>query len=234
MEKNRQSNFWLGFLSGVFVIAVFVSGAVASRLTNIPLLDRYLPPQVATGGTELPELRVVDENEVVAVVEKVAKAVVTVALVQEQPVLEEYALDPFGMFRGTRPSGEYKTEQVDIGSGFVVDASGLVVTNKHVVARGDTSSYKIILQDNREYQVEKIWRDPSNDLAILKISGDTFPVVEIGDSDLLKVGNYVIAIGTALGEFRHTVTTGVVSGLGRGITAGDTWGSFAEHLDNVI
>ena len=116
---------------------------------------------------------------------------------------------------------------------FVIDTNGLVVTNKHVVANGAASDYKVVLKDESEHQVEKIWRDPANDLAILKIEGSGFKTIEMGDSDKLKVGNFVIAIGTALGEFRHTVTTGVVSGLGRGITAGDGY-TFAEKLDNVI
>jgi len=82
--------------------------------------------------------------------------------------------------------------------------------------------------------VEKIYRDPINDLAILQIAGgDKLKTLELGDSDSLKVGQFVIAIGTALGEFRHTVTTGVVSGLGRGIVAGDGFSDF-EQLDNVI
>ena len=82
--------------------------------------------------------------------------------------------------------------------------------------------------------MEKIYRDPANDLAILKINADELQPVEMGDSSKLKVGQFVIAIGTALGEFRHTVTTGVVSGLGRGITAGSPFEAVAERLDNVI
>jgi len=65
--------------------------------------------------------------------------------------------------------------------------------------------------------VVKIYRDPTNDLAILKITASGLPVAELGDSDKIKVGQLAIAIGTALGEFRHTVTTGVISGVGRGL-----------------
>lgn len=82
--------------------------------------------------------------------------------------------------------------------------------------------------------MKKIYRDPANDLAILQIDVKNLQAVEFGDSDKLKVGQSVIAVGTALGEFRHTVTTGVISGLGRGITAGDGLGGLAERLDNVI
>jgi len=111
-----------------------------------------------------------------------------------------------------------------------------VVTNKHVVA--DTQAkYRVITKDDKEYEVKKIYRDPVNDLAILKIDPDVtsgLKPVELGDSDKLKVGQFVIAIGTALGQFRHTVTTGVISGLGRGITAGSPFEGYVERLDNVI
>jgi S1-C subfamily serine protease len=80
----------------------------------------------------------------------------------------------------------------------------------------------------------KITKDPANDLAIIKIDAKGLTPIEMGDSDTIKVGQFAIAIGTALGEFRHTVTTGVISGLGRGITAGSAYEGFVERLDNVI
>lgn len=97
------------------------------------------------------------------------------------------------------------------------------MTNKHVVASTD-GKYRVITKDDKEFQVSKIYRDPANDIAILKVDGMSVPAVKLGDSGNLKVGQFVIAIGTALGEFRHTVTTGVISGLGRGIQAGDPFG----------
>jgi S1-C subfamily serine protease len=221
----------MGILVGVFAVAVFLGGAVSERIWGLPIL-RNLASKTPQASYE--SQRVVNEENVVTdVAEKVSGAVVTVSYKQQTPVMEQYFLDPFGMFRGQRPSGKTETETVDIGSGFIVDASGLVVTNKHVVSQGSPSDYKVVLKDDSEHEVTKIWRDPANDLAILQIAGSNFQPVELGDSDHLKVGNFVIAIGTALGEFRHTVTTGVVSGLGRGITAGDGF-SGAEKLDNVI
>lgn len=233
MKSRTGSSFLIGLLSGVFLVAVFIGGAVSERIWGLPFL-KNLNFSEGNNTSEIINQRVVNEENVVTeVAEKVSPGVVTVTFKRETPILEQYFLDPFGMFRGSRPTGEVESEQVDIGSGFVIDASGLVVTNKHVVSSGVASDYKVVLKDESEHQVEKIWRDPANDLAILKIEGSGFKTIEMGDSDKLKVGNFVIAIGTALGEFRHTVTTGVVSGLGRGITAGDGY-SFAEKLDNVI
>lgn len=233
MKSRTGSSFVIGLLSGVFLVAVFIGGAVSERIWGLPFL-KNLNLSEGSNASEIINQRVVNEENVVTeVAEKVSPGVVTVTFKRETPILEQYFLDPFGMFRGTRPTGEVESEQVDIGSGFLIDESGLVVTNKHVVSTGAASDYKVVLKDESEHQVEKIWRDPANDLAILKIEGSGFKTIEMGDSDKLKVGNFVIAIGTALGEFRHTVTTGVVSGLGRGITAGDGY-SFAEKLDNVI
>ncbi len=230
--KNRSgSNFLLGLLSGVFLMAVFVGGAVSERIWGLPFLRNLNVGEQQTG--EVINQRVVNEENVVTeVAERVSPGVVTVSVSRERPVFGRRFLDPFGIFSVPEQQGSER-EQVDIGTGFVVDSAGLVVTNRHVVDAGESKDYKVILKDNSEYQVERIWRDPANDLAILKISGGDFEALELGDSDKLKVGNFVIAIGTALGEFRHTVTTGVVSGLGRGITAGDGF-SFAEELSNVI
>ena len=222
----------MGLLVGVFIMIVFLGGALSERIWGLPIL-KNISKQSYSGGELVTQKILTEENVVTSVAEKVSPAVVTVSYKRETPVMEQYFLDPFGMFGGRRATGEVDTEQVDIGSGFIVDKSGLVVTNKHVVSAGTPSDYKIVLKDDSEHQVEKIWRDPVNDLAILKISGDEFDAIEMGDSDKIKVGNFVVAIGTALGEFRHTVTTGVVSGLGRGITAGNGFAG-AEKLDNVI
>ncbi len=176
---------------------------------------------------------VYQESIVTEVVKKVSPSVVTVGIKKTTIVFDPFAelFDPFGMFPGGQPRKK-KVEQ-DIGSGFIVSEDGLVITNKHVVL-DPKAEYKVITYDNKEYKVEKIYRDPSVDLAILKINAKGLKPLELGDSDKLQLGQMAIAIGTALGEFRNTVTVGVISGLGRGIVAGDGMGAFSERLDNVI
>jgi len=197
--------------------------------------DRFLLFRTGSPGPIISSQKVVsEENVVIDVVEKVSPSVVTVGIKKTitQPRIQFF--DPFGFFGDSQlgPSQSKKIEQ-DIASGFVISADGLIVTNKHVVS--DTqATYRVVTADDKTHDVTKIYRDPANDLAILKIEASGLKPVEMGNSEKIKVGQMAIAIGTALGEFRHTVTTGVVSGLGRGITAGSPFEGFAEKLDNVI
>lgn len=208
----------------VFIITagVLVAGAAIDRLVDIKPLNKYFPSKTST------KVEVVSQGgDVSGVVKVVGPSVVTVSAVA--PVRQVIQFSPFGGFtRGTQGGTES-----DIGSGFVVTPDGLIVTNKHVVA--DTSlSYKVSTSDGKTYDVKEISRDPSNDIAVLKIDAAGLTPVQLGDSSNLEVGQFVIAIGTALGEFRNTVTTGVISGLGRGISAGSTYQGYVERLDNVI
>ena len=227
--------FFIGLASGVLLVVVLLSGATMDRLWGIPLLDRLLSRQVGTlGGRSTLEQRILtEESAVIEVAEKVSPSVVTVSVVRQSDSFDPLS-DPFGSLR-LPGRGQPATQDRDIGSGFIIDADGLVVTNKHVVD-DPSETYRVATKDDTVYEVKKIYRDPTNDLAILKIdppAGGLRPI-ELGDSGALKVGQFVIAIGTALGEFRHTVTTGVISGLGRGIQAGDPFSVTVEELDNVI
>lgn len=182
-----------------------------------------------------------EENLVVDVVKQQGPSVVTVgvAVNPASPNNQNYSFGPFSIFfnqpNSPAPSDTPQKDQF-IGSGFVLTKEGLIATNKHVVSDA-TQSYIVVDDKGNKYKVEKVYRDPSNDLAILKTAGTPaggFKEIQMGDSSNIEVGQFVIAIGTALGEFRNTVTTGVVSGLGRGITAGSPFEGFAERLDNVI
>src|SRR3989338_4940586 len=179
---------------------------------------------------------ITEQSVVIDVVKKVGQSVVTVGAEQTVENSRSLRLSPFGFFFEEPDSLPDDQKEDYIGSGFVVDKSGLIVTNKHVVSN---SGLKYIIVDSKgnKYNVGNIYRDPLNDVAILKVSNPPtggFTSVEFGDSDKLEVGQFAIAIGTALGEFRNTVTTGVISGLGRGISAGSVYQGFVERLDNVI
>lgn len=171
-----------------------------------------------------------EENVITGVVERVSPSVVTVGISQTRRAGDIFEFNPFDPFS---PQGRGATIEQDIGSGFIISGDGLVVTNKHVVSVPN-AKYRVITADDKSYDIVKIYRDPDSDLAIVKIDATGLTPIEMGDSDKIKVGQMAIAIGTALGEFRNTVTVGVISGVGRGITAGDPFASSAERLDNVI
>jgi len=205
------------------VLVSLTSGAIADRLFGFKPLDKLFPRGIST----VQEKIVNEESSVIDVVKNVGPSVVTVSATAPQRAVIQFS--PFGGFTQGTQGG---TPQ-DIGSGFVVSADGLIVTNKHVVA-DTTLTYKVATPDGKSYDVKSISRDPNNDIAVIKIDATGLKPVELGDSSNLQVGQFVIAIGTALGEFRNTVTTGVISGLGRGINAGEDFSGYVERLDNVI
>ncbi|HSD12050.1 MAG TPA: trypsin-like peptidase domain-containing protein, partial [Patescibacteria group bacterium] len=208
------------------------------------------PKEVVPGAT--------DEEKTIAAVEKASPAVVSIVISKDVPVYEQYYANPFGdggdgsgapndffqQFFGNNPAlgmPQYRqkgTEHKEIGagSGFFVSADGTIVTNKHVVA-DESADYTVIMQDGAKFPAKVLGRDPSNDIAVIKIEkaegGKDFPFVPLGDSSTLKVGQGVIAIGYALGRFDNTASTGIVSGLDRRIQAGDGMNQ-AEDLFGII
>ncbi|MEX1061686.1 MAG: trypsin-like peptidase domain-containing protein [Patescibacteria group bacterium] len=177
-------------------------------------LFSYIQERLTT--IEIRQRVVSEETAVISVVETASPAVVSV--VEEQTINSP--------FFGTQ------TDKQGIGTGFIIRENGLILTNRHVVS--DTSAkYFVVTNEGTEYAVKEIHRDSVLDLAILKVDATNLPTVALGDSDALKIGQTVVAIGNALGRFSNTVTKGVVSGIGRGITASSGLGE-SEELENVI
>jgi serine protease Do len=174
------------------------------------------------------------ESLIVDLVEEHSRAVVSVIARKELPSIEEEGLsffdDPsqfFDLF-----GGGSSEEIVSGGSGFFVSADGYIVTNRHVVADED-ATYSVLTPDGKEHEVTSIERDPTEDVALLKIDGKDYPYLTFTDSNELKVGQSVVAIGNVLGEFQNSVSVGIVSGLSRSIVAqGGIEGP--EYLDEVI
>lgn len=177
------------------------------------------------------------ETSVMRAVEASNPAVVSVIARKDVPIFEQYYeefMSPFGDIRVPRMR-ERGTQELEVGggSGFIVSGDGLVVTNRHVVQDTD-ATYSILTNDGESYPVSVVARDQVLDIAVLSINAPgPFPALAFGDSDALRAGQSVIAIGNALGEFRNSVSVGVVSGLARSIVAGDGAG-MREFLDEVI
>ncbi|MEK7162497.1 MAG: trypsin-like peptidase domain-containing protein, partial [Patescibacteria group bacterium] len=160
-------------------------------------------------------------------------AVVSIVATKDVPVIEEFFINPFEDFviPQYRQRGTQK-QQFSLGSGFLVSADGLLVTNRHVVE--DTAAeYSVVMNDGKRLGAKVLALDPLKDIAVLKLEGENFPFISLGSSDNLRVGQSVIAIGNALGEFQNTVSVGVISGLSRSIVAVGAV-SGPERLQQVI
>lgn len=203
----------------------FRKGLNKSDIPSVPRSNIQLP--LFTGGYQS------EEERVVGLVEKATPSVVSIVLTKQLPVYEQSRTNPFGdpslcQFFGEEFCKDFATPQlkqkgtqeqeVGAGSGFFVGQNGLIMTNKHVVERDDVS-YTVVTNEGKKYPAKILARDPVNDLSLVKIEGSGFPTLVLGDSSQVKLGQTVIAIGNALGEFRNTVSKGIISGLSRSITA---------------
>lgn len=176
--------------------------------------------------------KIVEEDSVVTnMVEKASPAVVSIIISKDVPKYR--SLDPFGFFTQPDPTpGTTEKQKIGGGSGFLVTNTGMIVTNRHVVD-DLTADYTVVMNNGKEYPAKLLARDTIQDVAVIKIEGDNFPILPLGDSDQMKIGQTVVAIGNSLGEFSNTVSKGIVSGLKRNLTAGSALGG-AEQLKNII
>jgi S1-C subfamily serine protease len=118
------------------------------------------------------------------------------------------------------PFGAYENRTGGVGTGIIVDANGYILTNSHVVLDGEVDSITVLLPDGRDVRGDVLWNERSLDLAIVKVDATNLTAAELGDSDSMRLGSYVAAIGNPMGlDFRSSISQGVVSGLDRTILA---------------
>ncbi|MHB8871777.1 MAG: S1C family serine protease [Candidatus Doudnabacteria bacterium] len=170
----------------------------------------------------------------VDVIKKASAAVVSVIISEDVNKYNSFSspffFDPFfqnQQQQNTTP--QYK--ETGAGSGFFVSSDGLIMTNKHVVA-STTAKFTVVTSNGKRYDATVLAQDPLSDLAIIKISIKGASYLKLSDSSKIQIGQKVIAIGNSLGEYSNTVTTGIISGIGRTITAGGSGTS--ETLEGVI
>ncbi|MEM6997631.1 MAG: trypsin-like peptidase domain-containing protein [Patescibacteria group bacterium] len=202
-RSNKNTIIGLALVSFIFGAG---GGLVGSQLNK-----------ASTDRQQLVEYISSESDLISDIAERVAPSVVSIEVISEQT----------GFFRSFGSSG--------FGTGIILSSDGYVVTNRHVVPEG-SGEVSIVLNDGTRYDdVEVVGRDPRSgfDIAFLKINGarDLQPA-EVGDSTNVQIGDRVIAIGNALGQYQNTVTTGIVSGISRPIVASDSGGS--EGLSNLI
>lgn len=242
---------------GVVLVLVVVAAAFLTQVQG--LADYFKIPELvqpsfwSPSATEpetqqTPYLSAISyEQAVISAVKSAAPSVVSIIISKNLPVYEQEWINPFG---DLAPGFDIRIPQyvqkgtelkkIGAGSGFIVSADGIVVTNKHVVLESD-AEYTVFTNDGQKYTAKVLALDPVQDLAVVKIqsdpstdSGQAFQPAVLGDSDTIQIGQTAIAIGNALGEFTNTVSVGVVSGLQRTISASDQSGSFSEVLQGII
>lgn len=230
---------------GVFIqmiLAGLIGGGLMFGLVNhFAATTQTATTDTKNSGTmAVDETPVVEDDTLVRLVEKRSPGVVSIVISKEVAQAPAFGSIPFFFpFNNTTPKQDQPATQpttekkkIGSGSGFFVSADGLVVTNKHVVA-DDAATYTVVVNGGKEYPAKVLGKDPANDIAVLKVEGNDFPVLPLGDSDAIKVGQIAIAIGNPLGEFANSVSRGIVSGVQRDVTAGSGFGQ-EERLTNII
>ena len=182
-------------------------------------------------------------SPLIAIIKKAMPAVVSITISKDVKELEKELSAQ--QFPGTSSVGadqpHISPEDIDGhgmvkiggGSGFIVDASGVILTNRHVISEPN-AQYAVVTDDNETYEAEIIARDPINDVAILKIKADNLYALPLGDSSHIELGQDVLTIGNALGMFKNTVSRGIVSGVSRHIPAQIEPGAKTEELRGLI
>ncbi len=201
----------VGGVGGILLLST-ENGAVAKRLG----ISNFSGLSIPTTKTE--KIVVEESSAIIDATNKVSSAVVSVT--QKGVAVQNI----FGQ--------TYQSEGA--GTGFIITSDGLILTNKHVIAGTAGFTYTVTMIDGKSYDATVQSADPFNDLAVLKIDARNLPVVELGDSDQLQVGQWVVAVGNALGKFQNTVTAGIVSAKGRQIQASDNSGSSSETLTDLL
>lgn len=259
LNKDFTRVFFLSLISVLIIFAIGVGIIWQNRGKVFNYFAQQYLKEIQNqkeGGDTLSE-KIIEKQSIFSqqslvmdAVKKANPAVVSIVISKNVPKYEAYTdpnqqpANPFGdMFPGFnfpnfffnvpqyRQNGTEKKE-IGSGSGFFISADGLIVTNKHVVDQKDVE-YTVFTNDGKKHTAKVVARDPVMDIALIRVENGNYSYLNLGNSDSLQLGQSVIAIGNALGEFRNTVSAGVVSGLARSIRAGDGMGK-SETLDHVI
>ena len=187
-------------------------------LTLFPLITLFISLSIQGASQQLPSFSELAETSSPAVVNISSSKTVKGRSYSPRGFNDPFYDDFFKRFFGEPPSqGQREREVRSGGSGFIISRDGYLLTNNHVVDEAD--EIIVSLSDRREYKAELIGSDERSDLALLKIDADNLPVVKIGNSDQLKVGEWVVAIGSPF-QLNFSVTAGIVSAKGRSIPNG--------------
>lgn len=207
-------------IAGTTIGPIIPTKSIAVATTGKPTQEST--PTVATQTSPAKS----EEDSVTEAVKRVTPSVVSIVVsktISPQATGPLFPNDFFGFVlpQPTPPNPDQPSakRQVGGGTGFVITADGLILTNKHVVSDAD-ADYSVVFADGKTHEATVLARDAFADIAILKINAKNLPVVKLGNSDQAKIGSTVIAIGNTLSEYQNTVTKGVISGINRRVEAG--------------
>ena len=213
------------------IVVLLVLGMVLGGLfvSNIDLLSerqsigRSFMPVVSADQRSLQEF----SETFARIAEKVKPSVVLIRSKRVVRAAQQQLRNPFEeFFGGTTPRRQEPRTDRGLGSGVIVSEDGYILTNNHVVDKADELT--VYLSDERELKAEVVGTDPRTDLAVIKVNSDDLPVLSFGDSEQLRVGEWVMAVGNPFG-LSHTVTAGIVSAKGRkSVLGGDSYQNFIQ------
>jgi len=222
-DKGKAKKFKRGgTLVAIFLILSFLMGIVGgagavmvlSSSTRLQHILGIKNSNLNITTTKSEKIKLEESSAIIDAVKEVTPSVVSITTTAT-------AQDFFGR----------TVEQEGGGTGFIITNDGLILTNKHVAQAGDSLS--VMTSEGKSFDAKVVALDPTNDLAILKIEASGLPVVDLGDSNDLQIGQWIVAIGNALGQLQNTVTVGVISARERQITAGGGT-SQQEQLNNLL
>jgi serine protease Do len=242
----KKNNFWSIFIACFLISAItgaffgYYGVSILGSSSALPSFIKLTPKKSE---------KIIDEQtRVIDMVNKSSPAVVSIIATKDLTIVEQGGYNPFQNFcddpffkqflgdqcnkTPQQPKSTTQKQQVAAGTGFLISSDGLILTNKHVVDISG-AEFTAITNLGKKYSAKLLAKDPIQDIALLRISGSSFPTLPLADSTKIQIGQTVVAIGNALGQFSNTVSKGVISGLSRSITAGDSTGS-SEKLDQVI
>ena len=217
-----------------------ISGSAFGVLFAISLNSEYYPWREAPAVAERSAPVSAEDRQVIEAVRVVAPSVVSIVVSKDVSKLyNATGAFPFEQFFGfptpQAPTPALKPgqkQQIGGGTGFVISADGLILTNRHVVADAE-AEYEVVMSDGRRMPAKVAAVDSVLDVAVLKVEAQDLPVAPLGDSSKLETGETVIAIGNALSEYSNSVTKGVISGINRRVVAGDGFGD-SEIIEEAL
>ncbi len=226
----RLSHSVVALQAAVYELANTASSTAASTAANIAELSRRGQIAQESESQALQDAVAKVTPAVVSIVE--SKAVPKLQVIYQNPFGKDPFFQGFGIQVPVYQQVGTTTQKVSAGTGFLVRSNGYIITNKHVVPDVN-ATYTVLLANGVQKLGTVIWRSPSEDLAVVKISGSNYPTITLGDSSTLQLAQPVFAVGNALGQYNNSVSVGVISGLNRNITASNDQGG-TETLTGVI